>query len=104
MFAAGTEVIEDLVQMAGLIGAKLWTEPHPTELKISDSLKFHSIFVCPVSREIATPENPPVLLTCGHMLCKASMERMVTAAGRKVKCPTCPVEVLEKDIRPIYII
>ena len=34
---------------------------------------FHSIFACPVSKDQATEENPPMLLPCGHVLCKACL-------------------------------
>lgn len=42
----------------------------PYEIKMPNSLKFHSIFVCPVLKEISTIENPPMLLTCGHVVSK----------------------------------
>lgn len=36
----------------------------PIDLDLGSEFKFHSIFVCPVSKEIATNENPPMLLKC----------------------------------------
>lgn len=103
VFAAGSAVLKDLVEIGQVVGSKVWTEPLPAELALSSELKFHSIFVCPVSREIATPENPPMLLPCGHLICKSSLERMMSGTVRKVKCPTCPVEVGEEDVRMIFI-
>ncbi len=38
----------------------------PFEIHLPNELKFHSIFICPVTKEISTPENPPMLLNCGH--------------------------------------
>ena len=38
----------------------------PYEITLPNQLKFHSLFVCPVTKEISTPENPPMLLICGH--------------------------------------
>ena len=38
----------------------------PYEINLPNQLKFHSLFVCPVTKEISTPENPPMLLNCGH--------------------------------------
>ncbi len=38
----------------------------PYEINLPNHLKFHSLFVCPVTKEISTPENPPMLLNCGH--------------------------------------
>jgi hypothetical protein len=38
----------------------------PYEIHLTNQLKFHSLFICPVTKEISTPENPPMLLLCGH--------------------------------------
>jgi hypothetical protein len=40
----------------------------PYEIHIPNELKFHSLFICPVTKEISTPENPPMLLNCGHVV------------------------------------
>jgi len=42
----------------------------PYEIHLPNQLKYHSIFVCPVLKEISTVENPPMLLTCGHVVSK----------------------------------
>jgi len=38
----------------------------PYEINLPNQLKFHPIFICPVTKEISTLENPPMLLNCGH--------------------------------------
>mmetsp|Transcript_28008 Transcript_28008/g.27681 ORF Transcript_28008/g.27681 Transcript_28008/m.27681 type:complete len:99 (+) Transcript_28008:851-1147(+) len=95
----------EMIQLANITGGnKIWTQPMPTELNLDPKLRFHSIFVCPVSREISTPENPPMLLPCGHMISKQSMERLLSSSSRgKFKCPTCPVEATDRDIRQVTI-
>lgn len=40
----------------------------PIEVEIGKDFKYHSIFICPVSKEISNPENPPMLLKCGHVI------------------------------------
>ncbi len=71
----------------------------------ADFRDFHSIFSCPVSRdESSYPDNPPVMLPCGHVICKASMERLPRSigGGRFFKCPTCPMEVAPSQVRVLY--
>ncbi|CAG9313289.1 unnamed protein product [Blepharisma stoltei] len=102
---AGLQIMPEMIQLANITGGnKIWTQPMPTELNLDPKLRFHSIFVCPVSREISTPENPPMLLPCGHMISKQSMERLLSSSSRgKFKCPTCPVEATDRDIRQVTI-
>lgn len=47
------------------------------EVDLGDEFQFHSIFSCPVSKEQATAENPPMILPCGHVLCKESILKLV---------------------------
>ena len=65
-----------------------------SEIELGNEFKFHSIFICPVSKEISTKANPPMLLPCGHVISKNSLEKICNAPGRaKIKCPTCPQEI-----------
>jgi E3 ubiquitin-protein transferase RMND5 len=101
---AGEQVIPELIPLAQIAGKKFWTTPIPTQLKLDPQFKFHSTFVCPVSKEVATPENPPMMLPCGHLIAKNSMDRLLATSIRsKFKCPTCPVEITEKDAKKIFI-
>jgi hypothetical protein len=101
---AGTEVIPELMQMSSVLNNMIWKASLPVELKIKPENQFHSIFVCPVTRQIATPDNPPVLLPCGHVIARQSADSLLSNyARRKFKCPTCPTEVTESDIKPLHI-
>ena len=100
----GDQVIPELIPLAQLAGDLFWTNPMPTELKLDNQLMFHSTFVCPVSKEVTTPENPPVMLPCGHVISKNSVDRYLSTSFRaKFKCPTCPAEVTEKETKKLII-
>ena len=60
-------------------------------LELPEELVFHNIFVCPISKEIATAENPPIRLNCGHCICKNSFEKIEKTGTRhnQIKCPIC---------------
>ena len=60
------------------------------ELELGHEFVFRSVFSCPVSREQSSPANPPMLLPCGHVLCKVgssvlkllNMSMAITAVPR----------------------
>lgn len=103
IFKAAEQAIPQILPIAQ-ISSKMWTSPLPTEIKLSQELKFHSTFVCPISKEVATASNPPILLPCGHLIAKNTMDRLINASVRqKFKCPTCPTEVTERETKQIFI-
>ena len=65
----------------------------PVEIALARENQHHSVFACPVSREPATDDNPPMLLPCGHVLSLASMAKLARGSRTmRFKCPYCPVE------------
>ena len=73
-----------------------WTTNNelPIEIQLPDHLKFHSVFSCPVSKEPATRQNPPMLIPCGHVISLEALKRLIKggATSSKFKCPYCPSE------------
>ncbi|KAH3671010.1 hypothetical protein OGAPHI_000721 [Ogataea philodendri] len=69
-----------------------WTSTNeiPFEINLPASLQFHSIFICPVSKEETTPENPPMVLPCHHIISKESLLKLSRNSVANFKCPYCP--------------
>lgn len=80
-----------------------WTsaEEMPFETPLPASMLYHSIFVCPVSKEQTTDANPPMVIPCGHMLSRETLEKL--CKGNRFKCPYCPSEGLLKDARRVIL-
>lgn len=102
---AGALALPVLAKVKSIMRSKRteWTtqEELPVEIPLPPSFQFHSIFVCPVSKEQATDKNPPVMLPCGHVLCRDSVRNY--SKGNRFKCPYCPAECMPKESRTVYL-
>ncbi|KAL8685666.1 MAG: hypothetical protein Q9218_007621 [Villophora microphyllina] len=80
-----------------------WTTEHeiPVEVSLPPSYRFHSIFVCPVSKEQATDQNPPMMMPCGHVVAQESLLRL--SKNSRFKCPYCPNESHPRDAMELFM-
>ena len=69
-------------------------------LERREGFSFHSIFSCPLSREQSSRTNPPVLLKCGHVICRSSIDK-IPKHDAVFKCPTCPMEQDVSETREV---
>ncbi|KAJ1671287.1 hypothetical protein GGF38_000921 [Coemansia sp. RSA 25] len=99
---AGALALAVVGKAAGLLRERRaeWSQQDElaTEVALPDSLRFHAVFACPVSKEQASRDNPPMALPCGHVVCKASLDKLArgtrpgvaAVASGRFKCPYCP--------------
>ncbi|KAL8710139.1 MAG: hypothetical protein Q9220_005222 [cf. Caloplaca sp. 1 TL-2023] len=80
-----------------------WTTEHeiPVEVPLPPSYRFHSIFVCPVSKEQTTDSNPPMMMPCGHVVAEESLMKL--SRNNRFKCPYCPNESHPKEAMKILM-
>ncbi|EXB51452.1 Protein RMD5-A-like protein [Morus notabilis] len=104
--AAGFEGLPTLLKLANVMAAKKqdWHAMRqlPVPVELGKEFQFHSTFVCPVSREQSSDENPPMLMPCLHVLCKQSIMKLSKSSTRTFKCPYCPAEASVAQCRQIY--
>ncbi|XP_077224235.1 protein RMD5 homolog [Tasmannia lanceolata] len=104
--AAGFQGLPTLLKLANVMAAKkqewLAMKQLPVPMDLGKEFEFHSIFVCPVSRDQGSEENPPMLMPCGHVLCKQSIVKLSKSGTRSFKCPYCPLETTVSQCRQLY--
>ncbi|KAG8217473.1 ubiquitin-protein ligase E3 [Butyriboletus roseoflavus] len=53
----------------------------PIEIPLAPENRYHSIFACPVSKDQSTEQNPPMMMTCGHVITKDSLQKLSKVNG-----------------------
>lgn len=106
VFKAGVCNYSKFVNISG-IDSYNKTDELDINLDIAKEFTYHNIVVCPVSKDICNSDNPPVLLSCGHVISDASAKKLANISGnvtyKKFKCPVCPAEQTYGRLRVLKI-
>jgi hypothetical protein len=70
---------------------------------LGPDLKFHNVFICPVTKEPSSIGNTPQLLACGHVVSKNALQRMCARERQKFKCHTCPKQMTREEVKEMHI-
>jgi len=103
---AGSKAVPLLMNMKQVMQQRqvggMWSsnDDLPIEVDVDREFRFHSVFACPILKQQATEQNPPVRLVCGHCISKDALHKL--SHGSKLKCPYCPVEMNTADVKQIF--
>ncbi|CAG8579534.1 3907_t:CDS:2 [Acaulospora morrowiae] len=102
----GATALPTIIKMATIMKEKKneWSQQDelPVEVPLSDEMRYHSIFACPVSKEQSTEDNPPMMMPCGHVICKESLNKLSSKGNGRFKCPYCPNESMINQAVRVY--
>jgi hypothetical protein len=51
------------------------------EIPLPPENRYHSVFACPVSKDQSTEQNPPMMMSCGHVVSKDSLQKLSKTNG-----------------------
>ena len=90
----GTHALPKLLKLSSLMKEKKaeWTQQDelPVEIELANNQRFHSIFACPVLKQVSSDENPPMIMPCGHVICKEALMKLSKGNGYvNGSCFTC---------------
>ena len=105
VFRAGVGHYSKFMKLGELYEKNINLDEVDLDIEIDKEFTYHNIIVCPVSKELCNHDNPPVLLTCGHVISDASAKKLanidINSYNRMFKCPVCPHQSQYSELRMI---
>jgi hypothetical protein len=103
----GSTALPMIMKMSMLMKDKAveWSQAGelPVTIPLLDSQRYHSVFICPVTKEQGTEQNPPMMMVCGHVISKESLSRLSKGSlNARFKCPYCPVDSTAAQAVRVY--
>uniref|UniRef100_A0A915E789 RING-Gid-type domain-containing protein n=1 Tax=Ditylenchus dipsaci TaxID=166011 RepID=A0A915E789_9BILA len=80
--------------------------PLATILNVGDvsvPQRVHSTFSCPILKTQSTESNPPMRLSCGHVISSDALHKLAAQSrNQRFKCPYCPEESNLQEATRVY--
>lgn len=73
--------------------ATYYSSSSQIEIPLPPENRYHSIFACPVSKEQATEANPPMMMECGHVVAKDSLQKLCKPQGYELYLSITEIEI-----------
>lgn len=77
--------------------------PLPIDFSTTEQKPYHTVFVCPVTKEEASPETGIFLLPCKHLISAAAI-KMMRGSSSGLVCPYCKLHYSENNIVSVELI
>ena len=81
-----TDELPVCILLRDLLVSKLLTLAQ-IEIPLPPENRYHSVFACPVSKDQSTEQNPPMMMSCGHVVSKDSLQKLSKTNGYVVVAP-----------------
>jgi len=92
-------VVPQLLKLARLKRLGAPVDTNAFALPLARQHRYHTVFCCPVTRQAAELDNPPLLLPCGHVLASNTASELASRHG--FKCPYCPQQTTLRNCKRI---
>ena len=108
IFKAGLYTYPKFIKMKEFIKNDYTNNEHiDFAIDLPNEFNYHNLIVCPVSKDICTIDNPPVLLNCGHVISDSSAKKLAKLnhdnTNNSFKCPVCPAKQFYSEVHQLNI-